>query len=82
MIEIKQSSNYIFDPLKRSFVPTVRITALVFMAVNKWKKILILSKLKAGKASKSDLLKVNFPPAKFQMFSCDGNPEKGNKSKS
>ena len=36
--EHERFSNYIFPPLKRSFVPMVRIVALVFRAVKRFKE--------------------------------------------
>ena len=69
VVEITISSNYLFDPLKRSFRPTVRIYALVILATKRWKKKWLLTKFKKGQVTKSDLMKTNFSPVKFQVFS-------------
>ena len=61
-------SDYVYPPLKRSFRACVRIIALVLRASVKFKKLLIIRKVKRGLADKSDLQKLNFPPVKFTTF--------------
>ena len=51
-------SGYIFPPLKRSLRPTVRIISLVLLAVKKFKKKLILSKIRSSEAQIPDLEKL------------------------
>lgn len=68
MVEIQTQSSYIIDPLKRSFRPTVRTYALFFIAVKRFLKPVYKLRAKHGKASVSDLEKLNFPPVKFQVF--------------
>ena len=51
-------SAYIFPPLKRSLRPTVRIISLVLLAVKKFKKKLILSKIRSSEAQIPDLEKL------------------------
>ena len=61
-------SRYIFPPMKRSFLPTVRIISLVFLAVRKFKEGLIKSKIKLGEADINDLESLKPKTVKFQHF--------------
>ena len=63
-------SKYIYPPLRRSFRSTVRIISLVLVGCNKFKKKLILNKMKRGEvvSDKSELKDLNFPPVKFVAF--------------
>ena len=61
-------SKYIFPPLKRSFTPTVRIIALILLAVKKFKKGRLLALSQKGQNIKKDLSDLNFPPVKFKAF--------------
>ena len=61
-------SKYIFPPLKRSFRPTVRIIALILLAVKKFKKGRLLALSQKGQNIKKDLSDLNFPPVKFKAF--------------
>lgn len=64
-------SKYLFCPLKRSFKSLVRITALVLVAVRKFKKLLLKKKIERGEAQKSALKTVDFEPSKFSVFNCN-----------
>ena len=61
-------SDYVYPPLKRSWKPTVRIISMVLLAVKKFKKKLLMSKIRAGKAKASDLDKVDSDVVKFTAF--------------
>ena len=61
-------SRCIFPPMKRSFLPTVRITSLVFLAVRKFKEGCIKSKIKLGEADISDLESLKHKTVKFSTF--------------
>ena len=43
-------SDYIYPPLKRSWLPTVRIISLVLLAVKRFKRMLLVSKVRDGRA--------------------------------
>ena len=62
-------SNFIFDPLKRSFKSLVRITALVMVACRKFKKLLLNKQIERGEKCVDDLKEVDFPEPKFTIFS-------------
>ena len=63
-------SNYIFPPLKRSFKAMVRITALVIVAVKKFKKLLLKKQIQREEKPKSVLKSLDFDPPKFTVFNC------------
>ena len=62
-------SNYIYNPLKRSFKSTVRITSYVLLAVAKFKKLLMKKKIERQQCEEKELKSLDFPPARFKMFS-------------
>ena len=66
--ERENFSMYIYPPLKRSFIPTVRIIAMVLLAVKKFKKGRLLALTKKGKNVKNQLSDLNFKPVKFRAF--------------
>ena len=68
MTERLSISKYVYPPLKRSFKALVRITALVILAKNKFKKLLIRKKIEREEADKSELKNLDFPPPKFAVF--------------
>ena len=61
-------SNYLYPPLNRSFKSVVRITALVLLAVAKFKRLSIRKKIERGEQSKLALRAVDFPPARSKVF--------------
>ena len=63
-------SNYIYPPLKRSFKSVVRITALVLVATRKFKKLVILKRIRENQIDASELKRLDFHPAKFTVFNC------------
>ena len=69
VVEREVYANYIYPPLRRSFRPTVRIIGLVLAAVNKFKKLLIIAKIRRGMAEKTDLQNLNPSAPKFTIFS-------------
>ena len=79
IVERETFSNYLIPPLKRSFIPTTRIIAIVLKAVALFKKGMLLARVKAGKVDMSELELLNFPPVKFTTFSVDAS--KNNVSK-
>ena len=66
--EMEAFSRYIYDPLKRSFRPTVRIISLVLRAVRKFKEGRIRSKIRDGKMDISELEKLSPKNVKFTAF--------------
>ena len=62
-------SNYIFDPVKRSFKFLVRITALVIVASKKFKRLLLRKQIARGEKCVEDLKQIDFPEPRFSMFS-------------
>ena len=70
IVERENFSNYIYPPLKRSFRPFIRITALVIVAYKKFKKGMILAKLKRGEnvSDGTTMKDINLPPVKFVAF--------------
>ena len=62
-------SNYIFDPVKRSFKSLVRITALVIVASKKFKRLLLRKQIARGEKCVEDLKQIDFPEPRFSMFS-------------
>ena len=61
-------SNYLYNPLSRSFKSVVRITALVLKAVKSFKKFRILKLVKQGKLNKESLKEFDVKPIKFSVF--------------
>ena len=61
-------SKYIYPPLKRSFLPTVRIISLVLVAARKFKEGLIRRRAKAGKAEISDIDELKPKTVRFTIF--------------
>ena len=75
-------SEYLFPPLKRSFIPTVRIISIVLRAVRKLKEGLLKAKIKKGTASQTDLDKIQVRNIKFTTFQLSNNiPEENVKNK-
>ena len=74
--EHERFSNYILPPLKRSFIPLVRIVALALRAVKKFKEYGMRRKVRKGEADVSELnrlLNEGKEEVKFSMFSvCAG----------
>ena len=68
IFERQSFSNYLYPPLKRSFKSTVRITALVLLAVAKFKRFLIKKRIERGEQTKLALRAVDFPPIRFKVF--------------
>ena len=68
--QVESESNYIYSPLKRSFRSFIRITSYVFMACRKFKKKMMLAKMKRGEkvSDGSTLSDLNFPPPKFISY--------------
>ena len=69
-------SDYLYDPLKRSFPALVRITAWVLLAGFKWKRALIRKKIERGELPSSaelDWKKSRFPPPKFSVFTYESS---------
>ena len=69
MFERQVFSKYLFPPLERSFKALVRITALVLLAAAKFKRFMIKKRIERGEQTKLALRAVDFPPAKFKVFS-------------
>ena len=69
--QVESESNYIYHPLKRNFRSLTRITTYVIVASRKFKKKMMLAKMKRGeKVSDGSTLKdLNFPPPKFISYS-------------
>ena len=63
-----QFSNYIYDPLSRSFGSVVRITALVLKAVKIFKMKRIVKLIKKEKCDETELEKFEITPIKFSIF--------------
>ena len=61
-------SKYIFPPMKRSFLPTVRIISLVLLAVRKFKEGRVKSRIKMGLADISELHSLKPKSVKFATF--------------
>ena len=61
-------SKYIFPPMKRSFLPTVRIISLVLLAVRKFKEGCVKSRIKMGLADISELHSLKPKSVKFATF--------------
>ena len=61
-------SDYIFPPLKRSFRPTVRIVALILLAVRKFKEGLVRRKARADKTKLSELEALRSRKVRFTIF--------------
>ena len=68
MQERLSTSDYLYDPLKRSFKSLVRITALIILAKVKLMKLLIRKKIERGEVDKSELKRLDFAPSKFSVF--------------
>ena len=68
--QVESESNYIYSPLKRSFRSFIRITSYVFVACRKFKKKMMLAKMKRGEkvSDGSTLSDLNFPPPKFISY--------------
>ena len=68
--EVEKESDYIYPPLKRSFKPCVRITTYVIVAYRKFKKKMVIQKMKRNEpvSDGSTLTDINFQPAKFISF--------------
>ena len=66
---VNDFSNYIFDPLKRSFKSTVRITALVLVASRKFKKLLLKKQIERDEKCVEVLKEIDFAEPKFSIFS-------------
>ena len=61
-------SEYLFNPLLRSFKSVVRITALVLKAVRLFKRKRIQGLIRDGKVGEEALKESDVPPAKFTVF--------------
>ena len=72
-MEFKLYSNYLYDPLLRSFRPTVRIYAIIILVSKRWIKRTLSRLIDEKRAKKSDLLKASLPPVKFEVFSATSN---------
>ena len=70
IVEREMFSNYLFPPLKRSFRPFIRITAFVLVAYRRFKKGMVIAKIKRGESVSdgSKLPDLNFSPVKFIAF--------------
>ena len=68
MFQRQEFSKYLYLPLKRSFKSLVRITAVVLLAVAKFKKWGIKRRIREGRLPRNALKTVDFLPAKFKIF--------------
>ena len=68
-------AEYLFPPLKRSFKSLVRVTALVLVAISKFKKLLIKKQIERGEKSKLDMKALDFKPPIFTVFQCSSKPD-------
>ena len=66
--EYEAYSKYIYPPMKRSFLPTVRILSYVFLAVRKFKEGGVKSAIRKGKADPKDLDKFKSKGVRFTTF--------------
>ena len=64
----KEFSSYLYPPLARGFTSVVRITALVLLAVRKFKKYAIKARIKKRELSEDALKTLDFPPVRFKVF--------------
>ena len=78
--EREAHSDYIYPPLKRSWLPTVRIVSLVMLAVKRFKRLLLLSKIRSGKAQAEEIKKFDETNVKFTAFHLYSEDQKKIKS--
>ena len=68
MQERQSKADYLYSPLLRSFKSCVRITALVLVAVSKFKRLTLVKQIERQEKPASALKLLDFPEAKFSVF--------------
>ena len=66
--ERQSKADYLYSPLLRSFKSCVRITALVLVAVSKFKRLTLIKQIERQERPTSALKLLDFPEAKFSVF--------------
>ena len=61
-------SDYIYPPLRRSWLPTVRIISIVLLAVRKFKRLLLVSKVRDGRTDVEEIKKFDVSKVRFTAF--------------